>query len=241
MISPIISIDKTKYLIIHTAQRSVAIEGSLEVNGSSIEYVPSFTFLGVSIDNHINWKAHIEQVRKRIAPKVGIISQLRHFVPKSTLLLLYNSLILPHISYCLEIWGHTNSSFLNPILLLQKKIVRLITFSDYRAHSAPLFKQLGILDINNLCTLHTCTFIFDLINNKFAHGIHHYLEPLPHDYETRQSTNTNFYIPKVKLTLSKHNLKYAATKQWNALPTCIKSIHSMYLFKTKLKEYLHQL
>ena len=186
----------------------------------------------------MTWTAHIDKIRKLIAPLVGIISKIRHIVPKSILLLLYNSMILPHICYCIEIWGNTFSSLLKPLLILQKKVVRFITFSDARAHTAPLFKQLGILNIYKQCEFNTCTFIFDLKNGSFSHSVFRYLDPVPHNYSTRLKTGENFYIPKVNLTLSQHNLKYAATMLWNKLPEPIKTISDRKHFKCQLKDWI---
>ena len=147
-------------------------------------------------------------------------------------------MILPHLSYCIEIWGNTYKSFLQPILNLQKKVLRLITFSDFRAPSAPLFRQLSILNVHQLCIFNTCLFIFDLKNNNFSQTVHDYLDPIPHNYVTRLSTGDKFYIPKVNLTLSQHSFKYTATKHWNSLPDQLKKIGTRSTFKSKLKQYL---
>ena len=58
------------------------------------------------------------------------------------------------------VWSSTYVTNLNRILLLQKRVVRTLTNSDYRAHSDPLFKQLKILDIFKLNTFHIGKFMF---------------------------------------------------------------------------------
>lgn len=233
-----INTDKTKYMIIKTSQKNVNIEGDLGIDGSPIEGVKSAMYLGVSIDNNITWKSHIQNVVKSIAPKVGIISRIRHYLPKSALILIYNSLILPHLSYCIEIWGNTYTSYLNPLYVLQKKIVRLINFENYRAPTSPLFKKLEILPIHKLCKYNTCVFTFDLLNNNLPHPVHRYLDPLPHKYVTRSASQENFYIPRTTLTQNKHNLKNAATHHWNNLPSHIKLLRNRKSFKKSLKLHL---
>ena len=42
------------------------------------------------------------------------------------MLLLYNSLFLPYISYCGEVWANTYKSKLNALIVLQKRVIRLI-------------------------------------------------------------------------------------------------------------------
>ena len=225
-------------MVIKSARRQVNTEGILHVSGQTIERVFSVTYLGLSFDHDLKWKSQVQKVTNTIAPLVGIISKIRHYVPRYILLLMYNTLILPHVNYCIEIWGNTYPSHLEPILLLQKKIVRFITFSDFHAPSAPLFQHLRILDVYNLCKFHTCIFIFDLLNDRFAHDINQYLDQIPHSYPTRFATHGNFHVPKVNLTQNKYSIKYAATSHWNSLPSHIKNITNRHLFKQTLKTYL---
>ena len=54
-------------------------------------------------------------------------------------LLLYSYLIKPYMTYCISAWGCANRTIINKILTLQKRALRLITNSEYRAPSAPIF------------------------------------------------------------------------------------------------------
>ena len=90
-----ISIEKTKYMILKTSQKSLHLEGCICIGSTPIEGVLSAINLGVSIDHSLTWKSHIEKMKNIISPKVGIISRIRHDVPKYILILLYNSLNSP--------------------------------------------------------------------------------------------------------------------------------------------------
>ena len=61
--------------------------------------------LGIVIDKTISWEPHSNYIRKKIAKRIGIISKAKQYLKKATLLTLYNSLILPYLSYDLEVWG----------------------------------------------------------------------------------------------------------------------------------------
>ena len=56
----------------------------------------------------------------------------------------------PYLIYCVEIWGISPQTHLKSLFLLQKKIVRVMTFSTYCAHTGPIFKNLNILTIDYL-------------------------------------------------------------------------------------------
>ena len=72
--------------------------------------------------------------------------KLKRFLPQNILKILYNSLILPHLQYCILSWGFKSDR----IFKLQKRAVRIITCSKYNAHTEPLLKTLNLLKIEDI-------------------------------------------------------------------------------------------
>jgi hypothetical protein len=97
-------------------------------------------FLGIFINENISWKHHIDHVCNKISKSIGINSGSRFVLSTRTKLSVYYTLIYPYISYCNTVWSSTYATSLNRIWLLQKRAVRVMTNSEYRAHSAPLFE-----------------------------------------------------------------------------------------------------
>ena len=56
-------------------------------------------YLGILIDSNLTWKYHISYITSKISKTIGVIARLRHFVPTSTLLTLYRSLLSPYLLY----------------------------------------------------------------------------------------------------------------------------------------------
>ena len=82
------------------------------IKGQIIDMVDLTKFLGVHIDACLSWRHHIQNIRNKIAKGLGIICEARKVLQQSTLLTLYNSFILPYLTYCIEIWGMTFKSHL---------------------------------------------------------------------------------------------------------------------------------
>ena len=91
--------------------------------------------------------------------------------------------------YCVEIWGCAKKTHLSPLYLLQKRIVRIITFSDKMAHTNPIFKNLHVLpiDLGAFITesVYLCINFFyklqpTIINNMYTQNLS------VHTYNTRQ-------------------------------------------------------
>ncbi len=73
---------------------------------TDIEKVSNFNFLGLTINEHLNWKCHIDNISNKISKNIGMINKLIHLLPLKTKTLIYNSLIVSHINYGLLAWGY---------------------------------------------------------------------------------------------------------------------------------------
>ena len=79
-------------------------------------------------------------MKNKIAKSNGILyKKIRNFLDRKTLSHLYNSFVFPYLIYGIKVWGNTNAVHLDPIIKIQKKIIRTITFSHYLAHTEPIF------------------------------------------------------------------------------------------------------
>ena len=68
--------------------------------------------------------------------------KLRHFLPTHTLLNIYQALIVPYLTYGLTVWRQACKSYLDKLLKLQKRALRVIYFSDHNEHAIPLLLTL---------------------------------------------------------------------------------------------------
>ena len=183
-----LNISKTHY-IIFTRQKAHASDISINVKNVAIDRVSHTKFLGVVIDEKLNWKYHIDHIRKKLSKCTGILIKARKYLPKECLRNLYFTFAYPYFTYCIHVWGKTYSSYLDPIVKIQKRIVRIISHSNYREHSAPLFTKLGILNLNDIYKFSIATFMYkfttcDLPNVFKGMFIKN---RVVHDYSTRQA------------------------------------------------------
>jgi hypothetical protein len=89
---------------------------------------------------------------------------------------------------------------LNPIHILQKKVIWIITFSKFDEHTSPLFKELKILKFPDLVTFHISIFMYKFHNNILPSIFESFFTRVDqvHNYRTRSSTSESYYIPKVR-------------------------------------------
>ena len=116
----------------------------LNINNNVIEHVHQFNFLELHLNSRLTWNTHIEEVFKiKIYRTIGVLKKLQLTVPKHILLSIYNALILPQINYCLLCW----TTILLRYFSCKKKAIRIISGSNIKSHTEPIFKLYNLLRI----------------------------------------------------------------------------------------------
>ena len=153
---------------------------------------------------------------------------------------LYDTHVQSHLIYALPIWGSAKEeAYLKPLVLLQKRFVRLVQNVPVRAHTKPIMDKLGILTIPNLYVLRVCSEMHPHIHqpheavNRPTH-IHHYTETAnAHRHATRGAITGHKHLAKPS---GYYAQKYVSI--WNNLPTALRSIENHKEFKGLLKAHL---
>ena len=135
-----INVNKTVAMLFHTRQKRVNIdENSIAIDGNINPFTTNTKFLGINIDNNLTWKAHINHITTEISKRVGVLSRPSKELSYNILILIYNTILLPYLTYCCITWGFTYQTYINKIFTIQKKAIRIITHSPFQCHSSPLF------------------------------------------------------------------------------------------------------
>ena len=117
-------------------------------------------YLGILIDSQLIFNYHIDDLNKKVSRPIGILYKLRAFVTSKILCNVYYAIIYPFLLYGIVIWGKTSITLLEPIYILQKKFVRMVTYKDGYpfipgplSHTPPLFLKLRLLNIFDIFKL----------------------------------------------------------------------------------------
>lgn len=129
----------------------------------------------------------------------------------------------------------------NSIAILQKKAIRCLHRTNFRAHTLPLFKRAKILKINELYEFQIAKIIFKSLHNSELKKI----TPIDfsvtgHNHGTRLNDHHNYplQIPRKKLRLAQNDISFVGPTIWNLIPTSIKNVNSFRVFKCNLLNYL---
>ena len=192
-----------------------------------------YKYFGVIIDHKLNWTQFIAHVKSKISKGIGIMYRARTYLTKNSLKKLYFSYIYPYLIYCIEIWGISPQSHLRLLLLLQKKIVRIMTFSTYYAHTDPLFKALNILTIDKLVEHRIGIAMYKINNDLFPSVLNELYKKnnVIHDHNTRAKD-------MFRVSLGTQTFSTVSARIWNAVVVKFNVNVSLSKFKESLKQYL---
>ena len=229
---------KTEYIDFSKPASTSADRIALKMDGNLIRKVNESKFLGVQIDKDISWRGHIGKVLTKVRQTMGIIGRARGFMTGPQLLLLYNTMVLPHLQYCLLNWGNfkgdCNTGLRGRLLSLQKSLVRIITASrNPISHADPLFAKLAVLKIDDLFAQRVRVFSFKLDRNLLPCGVSSIFDKASHTHGTR-GASSNLFVGRS----DDRSMRSIAPKCWNSLVPGLKKSPSISSFKDSSKRGL---
>jgi hypothetical protein len=200
---------------------------------SKIESVPEAKFLGIIIDENLNWNSHCNTLSKKLSSVCFALKSIKLITDSRICKLAYYSLFESHIRYGIEFWGYSSNTAKN--FKIQKRAIRIMfnlkqkenTF--IKPHCKPHFIKNKILTLPSL-------YILQSIINNLKNTANQTLNKDVHDHNTRHNTDLHTIRHRSKLT--QVNSNYINSKLFNRLPKHIKSIKNNHNFLNSLKQFL---
>ena len=125
-----LNIEKTNFVIFHSLRNKPDMNFVLKFGRKEISQETCVKFLGQLLDSHLSWKPHITELAKNLSRTVGLFYKIRHYAPEDTLKLLYYGIFFPFLLYGIHVWGLTYPTYFETVFILQKRILKAITFND---------------------------------------------------------------------------------------------------------------
>ena len=125
----------------------------IKFNGIRLNLVDYIKYLGMFIDKNLNWNQHVHNLSIQLSRTNGILSRLRYNASLDICLQVYFAIFFSHLTFGCNLWGLTSEENISKIEVLQRKCVRIKTFSPYNSHSSEIFMDMGLLKVRDLIVL----------------------------------------------------------------------------------------
>ena len=166
-----------------------------------------------------------------------MLARCRDFLPLKELKSLYHGIFSSHLNYACQIWGLSVNKYIDRIFKIQKNALRIITKSEFNAHTNPLFRELKILKLVDQITLLNCLFVHDYLNKRLPKSFDNTFVKLDemNSINTRNSILGCIYIPRVNSTrYGLSSIIRKSTVSWNYYTQKFKNVNLTNLSRNQL-------
>lgn len=233
-----LNLTKTHYIVSKQPKRKLVIDTELIINSIKIDSVTKTKFLGVIIDEKLTFREHTQYLKGKVSRGLGIMYKAKRYLNKETYMTLYYSYIYPYFHYCIAVWGNTCDSYIDPLLKLQKRAIRIICGKDRYAHTYNLFKDTKVLGIRQIFTYSIQIFVYKFNNNLLPSifwGFFEYNYNI-HNHNTRQIKL--LHAPIAQSEQRKRTIRFAGVHANNHFERYIPHTISLLTYKQHLKSHI---
>ena len=226
-----VNVKKTNSVLFGTKKYlDIDRQPNLTLNNESIEYITHYKYLGIELDNNLNYKLHANNVYNVVAHKIYLLSKIRGFVSNKVALLIYKTKILPYLDYGDIFYMNTNMGILNKLQKLQNKALKICINSPWRTETDMVHNYTKIAKLDHRRTCHLRNFIHKRRDKEI------YIDNT--EFNTRRRDAVIMKISRVECRMYERSVYHRGAKEWTSLPVYDRSLESYNRFKSLQKHWL---
>ena len=234
-----VNASKTNYMMFTKHKNCNIGQNVLYFNDELLTCVQSTKFLGLVIDNHLEWNYQLAACKGKISRGIYAIHSTKHTLPTTLLRTLCYSLVHPYMTYGLLLWGSAHKSkikALEILQILQNRAIRTIAKAKYNDHFAPIYKKLDILKISDLYALQLNIFMYKYNKNCHPNALNNIFTSNSdiHSHNTRHCQDQ--HIAMRRLHSTSKSFICQGPEMWNKIPVSVKNAKSVNSCKSNLKK-----
>jgi hypothetical protein len=211
---------------------------NIEIANTLIEKKPFVKFLGIYIDEKLDWHEHIRYIKNKLNSSIYVMRKTKNILSPTHLLILYYSLIYPYLDYGITLWGSTHSTYVGTIYKLQKTTMRIIANVKYNDHSSPLFKNLNILKLEDIYKLKVANYMYAFNKQILPSPLMNIIlfNSNMHEHNTRNKENP--HINARRTIITSNSLRHKGPEIWYQISEIVKSKKTIESFIKNLKKHM---
>lgn len=208
------------------------------IDSFELTIVSEMKYLGVIIDENLNFVSHMNYVCKKIGSIISVLGRLRNDLNVSQKLNLYKSLIQLHFMYCASILFLCTMSEIGRLQKLQTKCLRVILRVNETTDVNEMLKRLNLLSVKQLIYFRTLIFIRNIVKGNAPVYLKRKVK-YKYEDEIRPLRNSNdLVLVSAMKACSQNSLFHKGFKLYNSMPKLITDENLLEKFKTLLSKYV---
>ena len=198
----------------------------LSLNNQILEQVCSYKYLGLILDEHLNYNKHIKEMNKLVAHKLYLMSKIRKYITETACINIFKTMVLSLIEYCDIIYAGTSQGNLSNIDNFFYRGLRICVNNQAHLSKNELLTKCKIAPLKDRRLSHLLIFMSKEKTNqnllKFTR------------IKTRLHLAPVFNTYKPNNEKARANVIYRGAIEWNNLPSIERNLN-LDEFKVKQK------
>ena len=224
-----INVKKSK-LMVFGSRSAVKKANNVRIymQGSLLQRVPTFKYLGTVLDPTLNFTHHLDSAIRIVTHKMTLLAKLKRYLNNSVAIQIYKSMILPYLDYADVIFHNTNVSHLDKLQRLQNRCLRICSgwdrmFSTDRAH-----KLSNVPFLKDRRKAHVLNFMYNRKSRPELMNVR--------EIRTRAHNAPMFNVTVPRCEAFKRSVGYSGSVDWNNLPPNLRNTDGYLAFKAHTKK-----
>ena len=228
--------DKSYYCIFRTTQNHMlALPNEIEFNNKSIKRAKRIKYLGITLDEFLDWNEHITNIKKSLISLFSVFYNIRRYLTVEHIRVIYYTMIYSRIKYGICAYGFANKVNLEKVQVLQNKLLKVILEKSWRHPTDVLHTELYILKVRDIFYQEISSFVNKYFRNDLPEVFTDYFQHFRHTYGTRGNLN-RLILPLYRTELGKKTVRYKGCEIWNNLSQGKKNIKNAKRFRKSIKD-----
>ncbi|KAK9880912.1 hypothetical protein WA026_012348 [Henosepilachna vigintioctopunctata] len=190
------------------------------------------------LDEKLSFNDHVDLISSKISKKINFLKRIGKNMTTYMKLLLFKSIIMPHFEYCSTLLLGLSKEKTQQLQKLQNRAMRTILKCNRYTPIQSMLNCLELMSVKQRILFATYIFIFKFKNKLFPYKVMKNVTCVSdvHSHNTRNADN--FYMQVSKHSKHRNSIFYEGFNAFNKLPSSIKAIRDLKVFKRKLAKFV---
>ena len=232
-----LNVSKTNYMLFQNRyMKAPSHNNKIILDGNRLSPSTNVKFLGMYMDENLEWTDHIKFLQNKISSSIYIINRVKNTLPLHLLKSLYYSMVYSHLSYGIMHYSLTYDYNKKKLCSLQNQCIRIINNKNSYAPKDPLYKRCNILKFDDIAILEKLKFMYNFVHDNLPSALNSLFSFNfnIHRYNTRNAVNPHTQHSKFSLTSGSFLRK--GPEIWSKLDNEIQNAVSIKSFSKKVKK-----
>ena len=226
-----INSQKTKFMVFGSrAKIKKAKNVKLTIKNTQIQQVPSFKYLGFTLDPVLSFTNHISSLLSVISHKAYMLGKIRRFISEHAAVRIYKAMLLPYFDYADIVYDKANRKDTDKLQRAQNKCLKTCTLSNRKTNTDYIHERTKVPKLENRRKVHLRNYMFQMKNNVSL--------LCPSDIGTRLRDAPLFKTKIPKNDAYKRSVLYNGAVEWNSLSVELRNEDLLLPFKFHQKRWL---